>query len=201
MPFNVPSQTTDGTGSAMTTEEAANALQYENFFGFFAAHPDWFSDSLILFHGGQDPVAYPSAYKNDPRKKRDFGDGFYTTYDVDQANRWALRKKEESGYGAVSVYEYTGELTGRVFPEEPSPDWLEFVVECRRNKCRHSEYDIIEGPVADDDVATTVNQYIEGAINQSQALEQIAYFESSHQMVFTNEAATPHLQFLGWWDI
>lgn len=201
MPFNIPSQITDDNGLLLSEEDIEAVLRYDNFFDFFSAHQEWISSSLILFHGGENPVIFPSAYKNNPNKNRDFGDGFYTTYDVDQANRWALRKKSESGYGAVSIYEYTGDLSGLIFPENPSPVWLDFVVQCRKNKCRHNEYDIIEGPVADDDVATTVNQYIEGTLSQAQALDQLAYYESSHQLAFTNENATSHLQFIGWWDI
>lgn len=204
MPFQHPEffqNLKDDFGNVYPDEVILGNTQYNDFVDFFMQNQRVVQDSYILFHGGTKPVIFPSAYVNDPRKRRDFGDGFYTTNDVDQADRWALRKLDEEGSGAVSVYEYTQDLSGFVFPEKPNLDWLEFVVSCRSQKVRHDEYDIIEGPVADDNVGPTVNQYIAKQRTAEDTLRQLEYENESHQMIFTNEKATPHLLFLGWWWI
>lgn len=189
-------------GNIENTEEFIDKTQYDGFIDFYNKNQSEIKeDVFILFHGGEDPVIFPSAYKNNPKKKRDFGDGFYTTYDVDQANSWAKRKKIESGRGAVSIYEYTNDLDGCYFGEEPTYEWFDFVVQNRSHKCRYKEYDIIEGPVADDDVYTTVNSYMNKEISKEAALNELSYKDQTHQIVFTNEEAILHLNFLGWWDI
>ena len=77
---------------------------------------------------------------------KDFGYGFYCSFEEKQAKRWALTKKNKH---VVNVYSYTENknLNCLIF-KEMSDEWLDFVVSSRQG-IRH-EYDIVEGPMADD---------------------------------------------------
>ena len=60
---------------------------------------------MILYHGSSVEVKEPRLLKI--QRELDFGKGFYTTSDLDQASRWAKRTaqrlKQERAF--VSVYE------------------------------------------------------------------------------------------------
>ncbi len=60
---------------------------------------------MPLYHGSNVKVKSLQLLKN--RRELDFGNGFYTTSDFDQASRWAKRTaqrlKQKTAY--VSVYE------------------------------------------------------------------------------------------------
>lgn len=60
---------------------------------------------MKLYHGSTVIVKHPSVQKG--RKATDFGKGFYTTTNLEQAQKWALLKKnrEQSEKAVVSVYE------------------------------------------------------------------------------------------------
>jgi hypothetical protein len=45
------------------------------------------------------------------------------------------------------------------------------------------DYDIVEGPVADDKIATEVNKYLEGLITKEQFLDDLTHYPS-HQICF-----------------
>lgn len=65
---------------------------------------------MRLFHGSTVTVKRPNIQKG--RKATDFGKGFYTTTNFEQAKKWALLKKnrEQSEKAIVSVYEVPDEI-------------------------------------------------------------------------------------------
>ena len=69
--------------------------------------------------------------------------------------------------------------------EDYNEEWLDFVVLNRKNKSRHQahDYDIVEGPIANDKVATEVDKYIEGLIPKEQFLSELTH-NPSHQICF-----------------
>jgi hypothetical protein len=64
-------------------------------------------------------------------------------------------------------------------------EWLEFVVLNRKNETEQQahDYDIVEGPVADDKIATEVERYIEGLTSKEQFLNDLTH-NPSHQICF-----------------
>lgn len=50
---------------------------------------------------------------------------------------------------------------------EENEQWLDFVCTCRRGEAINTEYDIIVGNVADDDVFKTVDLYFRGLWDKS----------------------------------
>lgn len=94
---------------------------------------------------------------------KDFGYGFYCTNFEIQAKRWALTKKNRH---VVNVYSYTenGNLNCLIF-KEMSDEWLDFVVSSRQGE-RH-DYDIVEGPMADDTIWNYVDDFARGMISRT----------------------------------
>ena len=50
------------------------------------------------------------------------------------------------------------------------------------------DYDIVEGPVADDDIATRIISYIEGGITKTEFLEELKFKHAdTHQIIFCTQ--------------
>jgi hypothetical protein len=124
---------------------------------------------------------------------KDFGYGFYCTNMEIQAKRWALTKK---GASVVNRYDYTvnADLKTCAF-DSMTEDWLQFVVDCRRGK-EHS-YDIVEGPMADDQIWDYVEDYAAGNISKAAFWELVKFKYPTHQIVFCTENALNTLKFEG----
>lgn len=69
---------------------------------------------MKLYHGSSVVVRKPLIARG--RKTTDFGKGFYTTTDFEQAARWARIKRERLGHGkaVVSVYDLTSDSWRRM---------------------------------------------------------------------------------------
>lgn len=122
---------------------------------------------------------------------KDFGYGFYCTNFEKQAKRWALTKKNKH---VVNVYSYTENknLNCLIF-KEMSDEWLDFVVSSRQG-IRH-EYDIVEGPMADDTIWNYVDDFARGLISRTAFLELVKFKYPTHQIVFCTEAALKCLEY------
>ena len=145
----------------------------------------------FIYHGSNVVVQNPRILINGYYK--DFGYGFYCTNILKQAKRWALTRK---GASVVNYYSYTkNEKLKRCVFKEMSDDWLEFVVACRRG-IEHN-YDIVEGPMADDQVWDYVEQYAAGEISKAAFWELVKFRYPTHQIAFCTEAALATLTFKG----
>ena len=104
------------------------------------------ADSITIYHGSNVVVNNPQIIVSGFYK--DFGFGFYCTNIEKQAKKWALSKR---GNSIVSVFDYqpAEDLKILSFPVM-TDEWLDFVVACRRGT-KH-DYDIVEGPMADDQI-------------------------------------------------
>ena len=148
-------------------------------------------ENNIVYHGSNVVVAQPKILINGHYK--DFGFGFYCTNIEKQAKRWALTKR---GASIVKKYTYlqNKELNICAFPEM-TEDWLQFVVDCRRGKERN--YDIVEGPMADDQIWDYVEDYMSGSISKAAFWELVKFKYPTHQIVFCTEDAIKTLHFEG----
>lgn len=146
-------------------------------------------ETNTIYHGSNVIVTNPRIVINGHYK--DFGYGFYCTNIEKQAKRWALTKR---GSSVVNSYIYTPieNLNICVF-SEMSEEWLKFVVDCRRG-IEHN-YDIVEGPMADDQIWDYVEDYMAGSITKSAFWELVKFKYPTHQIVFCTENALETLQF------
>jgi len=123
---------------------------------------------------------------------KDFGQGFYVTKLYEQANFWATRKgRAKRSAGVVTEFNFNEnipeimELKVLKF-DGYNEEWLEFVVLNRLNDSKHNQahdYDIIEGPVADDKIAEQIQDYIDGIISKEEFLSDLIHLPS-HQICF-----------------
>ena len=73
-----------------------------------------------------------------------------------------MTKKGESN---VNLYEYMPNSNLNILKfKEMSEEWLNFIVSCR-NGIEHN-YDIVEGPMADDQIWNFIEGFIEGNISR-----------------------------------
>lgn len=145
----------------------------------------------IVYHGSNAIVQSPKILINGHYK--DFGYGFYCTSMEKQAKRWAFTKRGES---IVNRYTYIENKNLKICVfDEMTEEWLEFVVNCRKGK--EHEYDIVEGPMADDQIWDYVEDFITGDISKAAFWELVKFKYPKHQIVFCTEDALDTLKFEG----
>ena len=114
---------------------------------------------------------------------KDFGYGFYCTEIEKQAMRWAVSKRNPH---IVCIYEYepNQELKIKSFPKM-TDEWLDFVAACRHGESH--PYDIVEGPMADDQIWDYVEDFISGQITREAFWVLVKFKSPTHQIVFCTE--------------
>ena len=152
---------------------------------------------MKLYHGSYIKIDVIDLTKAKPYK--DFGRAFYLTKYYEQAEIWADRLGKERGTeGIVTEFEFDeyayedDSLKVAVF-ENYNDQWLDFIVLNRNNRGKMHDYDIVEGPIADDKVQNRIIDYLNGDINKSEFLEELKWHEKTHQICFCTIAS---LQFL-----
>lgn len=154
---------------------------------------------MILYHGSTVAVRKPSLLPG--RSNADFGKGFYTTSSKEQAIRWANIKneRENAGRAVVSVYEFdeanlnNPDWNIRHFTGADEA-WLLFVTDCR--KSRPHDYDVVQGPVANDKVFTTVNLFESGVLSADAAILQLKSYKTYDQLSFHTPRVIGVLKFV-----
>ena len=147
--------------------------------------------NVIIYHGSNTAVEKPRILINGHYK--DFGYGFYCTNIEKQAKRWALSRR---GASVVSHYQYvkSKELKILEFPDM-TEEWLQFVVDCRSGK--EHNFDIVEGPMADDQIWDYVEDYLNKKITKEAFWELVKFKYPTHQIVFCTERALETIHFEG----
>jgi hypothetical protein len=153
-----------------------------------------------VYHGSYTEVSVIDLSKCELGK--DFRRAFYVTKLREQAELWAKRKgrihKCEGFVTEYNFYENAFEhykLNVLRF-EGYTEDWLDFVVANRRPDAPPHDYDIIEGPVANDDIAQRIFTYLAGEISKPDFLEELKFkHQPSHQIAFCTLVS---LQMLEW---
>lgn len=137
---------------------------------------------MILYHGSNMIVERPRLIRQN--RYLDFGYGFYTTTNRDQAVNFAQKVTERRGSGEATLNCYS--LDDSVAFEEcrllrfdgPDEAWLDFVAANRQGIYQGEQYDLIYGAVANDNVYRTITLYMTGVLNKSrhcQHCESVTY--------------------------
>ena len=154
---------------------------------------------MKLYHGSVVEVRKPSLRYG--RKKTDFGRGFYTTTQAEQAENWSKIKQDraKTPKRVVSVYEFDESLLTdpniriREF-HGVDEAWLNFVVDSRKG-LKH-DYDLVFGPVANDKVFTTVSLYESGVLDAPAAIAQLKAYKTYDQLSFHTSKVIGALKFV-----
>ena len=144
---------------------------------------------MKLFHGTNTVVKNPEIRVAGYNK--DFGFGFYCTNLERQAQRWAMAKRNPH---IVCVYDYEPDnsLNVKSFPVM-TDEWLDFVAACRHGESH--PYDIVEGPMADDEVWDYVEDFLSGRITRETFWALAKFKHPTHQILFCTDKALKTLTY------
>ena len=155
---------------------------------------------MKVYHGSLVVVENPEIRVVD--RYLDFGYGFYTTMNEEQAVNWTEKQKNRKGtnIGYVSKYEFDIEKAESELKiirfDKADKEWLEFVSANRKGQCGET-YDIVIGPVADDGVYEVVRFYEIGVYDLEEALKRLKVEELYNQVLFHTEKSLTYLRFIG----
>ena len=166
---------------------------------------------MILYHGTNLDIQSVDLALCRPYK--DFGRGFYTTKLPEQAKKMAGRVAGiYGGTPVVNVYEITDDfmvnedLHTMDFGNVPSERWAIFVMNNRNRfftdfaskDCNFDcKYDIVSGPIADDDMAVLFRQYQNDLISLEALVNGMTFRETTGQCSFHTEKAVKLLKKVG----
>lgn len=144
---------------------------------------------MTAFHGGPLEIRDPKIILG--RFTKDFGPGFYCTIIREQAIRWARRLPTP----VVNEYQVRIDSSLDVCEfKEMSDGWLDFIASCSAGK--DHDFDIVFGPMANDQVWNYVADYLDGVITREQfwVLAQFKY--PTHQIAFCTNRSLACLRFV-----
>ena len=174
--------------------------------------------SLIdeFYHGSPFQVQFPDVYHN--QTNRDFGRGFYTFTERDDAYEWALHKKKAQRCPDAFLNRYQlkdyASLSVFFFDRESDSDlmkWIDFIAFNReyldfvsKNPIGDTRYDLIIGPVANGFLAQSFQLLFSGAIpgdtweaRKKRFLVLLEHDRLSDQYCFKTKSAERKLKFIG----
>lgn len=157
---------------------------------------------MKLYHGSTEIVVKPQIIE--PNRALDFGKGFYTTIDINQARRWVkLRLNNYNlSIGYINVYEYKQQkgLKLRTF-RSANESWIDFVHKNRTIIDYEYGYDMVRGPVANDNVYLSFNLYESGIIDKSELIKRLKTYKLADQILFHTEMSLSSLSFIGYKEV
>lgn len=146
--------------------------------------------NIFVYHGSNQLVETPEI--RIAKFNKDFYFGFYCTIMKNQAERWATRF-DDNGY--VNIYEYQPNLELKILTfENMTEEWLDFIVACRSGKSH--DYDIVEGPMADDTIYNYVQGFIDGKYSREMFWSLAKFKHPTHQISFHTARALTTLKFV-----
>lgn len=153
---------------------------------------------MILYHGSNIEVEKPQILES--KRLLDFGKGFYLTSDFEQAGKWAVRttKRREVGKATISVFEFAEENLEKIQVlsfERANEEWLRYISKNRTDRTVHDPYDIVIGPVANDQAIRTINNYLKGYFTEEIAIQLLLTQKLKDQYNFKSEIALSMLKF------
>ena len=153
---------------------------------------------MKLYHGSNTKIEKIDLSKCRPYK--DFGQGFYLTEIKEQAEKMASRTAHiYEGEPVVTEFEFDESALTKLSVKQfdgPNEEWALFVLANRskENQQPTHSYDIVIGPVADDDIAQLFRNFNDGYINLTMLVEGLKYKKVSSQYFFHTEDAIKYLK-------
>ena len=153
---------------------------------------------MTLYHGSLEIVENPQILQ--ANRPLDFGTGFYTTTSLQQARRWVKLRMEQSqvSVGFINIYQYTPkrDLHTRLF-RSANEAWVDFVHANRTVQDYNHDYDIVTGPVANDNVYLSFNLYESGIISKRELIRRLKTYKLVDQLLFHTERSLDTLKYVG----
>lgn len=156
---------------------------------------------MILYHGSNVDIETIDLSRSSVGK--DFGCGFYLTANKQQAERMGNRRARlYGGEVVVSSFEFDEKAAREADMhikdfESYSKEWADFVLANRKNDTRTQihDFDIVHGPIANDDVGYQIRRLLAGIITIETFLEELKYKEGiTYQYFFATERSVQFLK-------
>lgn len=153
---------------------------------------------MILYHGSLEIVDKPEI--REPNRTPDYGAGFYLTTSFEQAEKWVRNKmKGTATKGFVNIYEYDPSLEHSLnvldFPTA-SDEWVDFVMLNRTDRNFTHEFDIVKGPVANDNVYAAFAFYESGLFDKERLIVELKTYRLVNQILLHTEKALSNIKFI-----
>ena len=163
---------------------------------------------IRLYHGTDAFFERPDLAVCRPVK--DFGRGFYLTPELAVAKRMAERCVERSDWQGAPKYVYVYDfddmdlsgLTVKRFAPAVDEEFARFVMANRQARSRSADhnrdnrYDIVLGPVANDNLYATISLYENGELSAEAAIVQLKTHVLFNQVSFHTQTAINNLKFV-----
>jgi len=115
----------------------------------------------------------------------------------EQAERWAVRY---SGHGIINEYLYQPDTSLAIHQfNEMTEEWLDLIVACRLGKPH--DYDIVEGPMANDTIFNYVQNFVDGKISREAFWALAKFKKPTHQISFHTAKALTTLRFMKGYEV
>ena len=156
---------------------------------------------ITLYHGSTVNIEVIDLQKSRPNK--DLGRGFYLSADRQQAWRMGeFKALTEGGEPVMNEYLFDETLLSskelRVLTFEGyTKEWADFIFLNRNNKTDKPahDYDIVQGPIANDRVGVQIGKYDAGDITLEPFLQNLKYMKGvTFQYYFGTERSISKLQ-------
>ena len=165
---------------------------------------------MTLYHGSDQIIKTPELRSS--IRTLDFGPGFYTTTNREQAINFSHKVYDRSIRAGlipkgkyISIYDVDYELMKNeldiLFFESASEEWFDFVIGNRRSTWLGMKYDIIYGPVANDTIYRTLIAFENGILSKSETIARLKINQLFNQMTFASERSFSFLGFSGFMEI
>jgi hypothetical protein len=155
---------------------------------------------MIIYHSSTVCVEVPKILKSE--RMLDFGEGFYTTSNREQADRWAeiVAVKRKTNTCIITEYDFDFDVAGKelniIHFDMPDDKWLEFVCQNRSGMIPPETYDIAIGPVANDQVYSVVVLYEQGVLSKEAAIMEMKVRKLYNQILFHTEKSLNYCRYI-----
>lgn len=151
---------------------------------------------MEVYHGSLEIVTNPEIRL--PNRTLDYGAGFYTTTDYNQARDWVGRHNRKALVGYVNVYDIDIDAVRQantLWFDKPTDEWIDFVNNNRNSPGFTHSYDFVFGPVANDRVYAAFALYESGLLNKQELLTMLKVYSLVDQLLFHTPEALKLLKF------
>ncbi len=147
---------------------------------------------MKLFHTANLEIKKPDVHYG--RVNADFGQGFYTSSDVEFSSRWGRVQKDAKIY--LNSYEL--DETGlKILKLNRDKEWASYIFNNRAAKSDYyGDYDVITGPIANDTIFNTYGIITSGFLSIDEALKLLLEGPCFIQVVLKTELAVSQLKFI-----
>lgn len=154
---------------------------------------------ITLHHGSSHIIETPEI--REPERTLDFGKGFYTTTSSEQAASLVRSRigKKMWADGYVNTYLFDADNARKILNikqfEGPTEEWVDFVLQNRVVYGFNHSYDIVIGPVANDNVYRQFALFEGGIISKQSLIAELMTYKLVDQYLFHTPESLKFLEY------